>query len=51
MLLGGYLASNSLQAIPSEVKDNYAYVITQDICNKFIEIMGRQPLHSNLNGS
>ena len=22
----------------SEVKNNYAYVITQDICNKFIEV-------------
>ena len=23
----------------SEVKNNYAYVITQDICNKFIEVI------------
>ena len=25
-------------SITSEVKNNYAYVITQDICNKFIEV-------------
>ena len=30
MLLGEFLTS--------EVKNNYAYVITQDICNKFIEV-------------
>ena len=31
-----FLASNSLH-IP-QVKNDYAHVITQDICNKFIEI-------------
>ena len=25
-------------SMTSEVKNNYAYVITQDICNKFIEL-------------
>ena len=25
-------------SMTSEVKNNYAYVITQDICNKFIEV-------------
>ena len=25
-------------SMTSEVKINYAYVITQDICNKFIEV-------------
>ena len=25
-------------SMPSEVKNNNAYVITQDICNKFIEV-------------
>ena len=24
--------------VTSEVQNNYAYVITQDICNKFIEV-------------
>ena len=27
-----------IASMTSEVKNNYAYVITQDICNKFIEI-------------
>ena len=26
-------------SMTSEVKINYAYVITQDICNKFIEVI------------
>ena len=26
-------------SMTSEVKNNYAYVITQDICNKFIEVI------------
>ena len=34
MLLEGFLSSNSLHNL--QVKNNYAYVITQDICNKFI---------------
>ena len=25
-------------SMTSEAKNNYAYVITQDICNKFIEV-------------
>ena len=25
-------------SMTSEVKNNYAYVITQDICNKFIKV-------------
>jgi hypothetical protein len=25
-------------SVTSEVKNDYAYVITQDICNKFIEV-------------
>ena len=38
-----FLASEELFWPPTasmtpEVKNNYAYVITQDICNKFIEI-------------
>jgi hypothetical protein len=38
-------------SMTSEVKKNYAYVITQDICNKFIEVnfcvgcMVSQPNH------
>ena len=38
-------------SMTSEVKNNYAYVITQDICNKFIEVnfcvgcMVSQPNH------
>ena len=36
MLLGGFLASNSLHDLGGQKK--YAYVITQDICNKFIEV-------------
>ena len=27
-----------IASMTSEVKNNYAYVITQDICNKFIEV-------------
>ena len=38
MVLGGFLASNSLASIASGVKNNYAHVITQDICHKFIEV-------------
>ena len=36
MLLGGFWLLTA--SITSEVKSNYAYVITLDICNKFIEI-------------
>ena len=38
-------------SMTSEVKNNYAYVITRDICNKFIEVkfcvgcMVSQPNH------
>ena len=36
MLLGGFLASKRLHILRGQ--NNYAYVITQNICNKFIEI-------------
>ena len=35
---GGPLASPLFGSSSSEVKNDYAYVITQDICNKFIEV-------------